>query len=443
MNNSAPCLWLNVTTTAGLTAPPMGITRVELSMARELPHLYGGRLRFCVWRDGDFVEWKPADGADATSKTGAGSRCPPWGGAPSPRRVAVGTIGKALVNLAPQPLQDTCRRLLVGLRDGGRTIRQGLSFSLPPRSEPSGAIFQHGDVLLSLGLDWTQPAHCHFAHLRSSRRIRIATCCYDLIPVFYPQYCAEDLVGLFTSYFFSIAYSSDLIFCISRRTELDLRGFLEASGKPVPRTCVVPLGDSVAGGEQGAVSDEVRKLCEEPFVLFVSTIERRKNHEVLYRAYHLLCTEGRRVRLPKLVFVGAPGWGVDDFLTDLELDPLTRGLIVILDRVSDRELSMLYATAKFCVYPSFYEGWGLPVGEALAAGKVVLASDRGSLPEVGGDLVRYVDPWSPREWAREIWELSTNDTALEELRGRVSSGYNPRTWADTARVVKEEIDRLA
>ena len=199
----------------------------------------------------------------------------------------------------------------------------------------------------------------------------------------------------------------------------------------------------MAGGEQGAVSDEVRKLCEEPFVLFVSTIERRKNHEVLYRAYHLLCTEGRRVRLPKLVFVGAPGWGVDDFLTDLELDPLTRGLIVILDRVSDRELSMLYATAKFCVYPSFYEGWGLPVGEALAAGKVVLASDRGSLPEVGGDLVRYVDPWSPREWAREIWELSTNDTALEELRGRVSSGYKPRTWADTARVVKEEIDRLA
>jgi hypothetical protein len=54
-----------------------------------------------------------------------------------------------------------------------------------------------------------------------------------------------------------------------------------------------------------------------------------------------------------------------------------------------------------------------------------------------------VDPWSPREWAREIWELSTNDTALEELRGRVSSGYKPRTWADTARVVKEEIDRLA
>jgi glycosyltransferase involved in cell wall biosynthesis len=439
MNGPLPTLWLNVTTTAGTTAPPMGITRVERMMARELPAVCGGRLRYCVWRSGDFVEWKPsAGGGDAP----AAGRSLPWGDAPSERRAALGAIGKALITLAPRPLQDVIQRVLVGVRDGCRSIRRAMRGGAPPHQAPQGAIFQPGDTLLSSGLDWAQPAHRHFGHLRATRRIRVVTCCYDLIPVLYPQQCAEDLVALFTSYFFSIAESSDLILCISRQSESDLRGFLSAAGRPVPPTCVIPLGDSVAGGGDGSVSEEVTKLSEEPFVLFVSTIERRKNHEVLYRAYHLLCAAGHRAQLPKLVFVGARGWGVGDFLLDLELDPLTRGLIVILDRVSDRELALLYAKAKFCVYPSFYEGWGLPVGEALAAGKAVLSSDRGSLPEVGGDLVRYVDPWNPRAWSAELLELSTNDELRAGLEDRVRSAYRPRTWADCAREVKDAIDRL-
>jgi glycosyltransferase involved in cell wall biosynthesis len=440
MNGPSPTLWLNVTTTAGTTAPPMGITRVERMMARELPALCGGRLCYCVWRSGDFVEWKPAAGGGDAPAAG---RSLPWGDAPSERRAALGTIGKALITLAPRRLQDVIKRALVGILDGCRSIRRARGGGSPPHRAPHGAIFQPGDVLVSLGLDWAQPAHLHFGHLRATRRIRVVTCCYDLIPVLYPQQCAEDLVGLFTSYFFSIADSSDLILCISRQSEADLLGFLSTTGRPAPPTCVIPLGDSVAGGEEGVVSEEVKRLCGEPFVLFVSTIERRKNHEVLYRAYHLLCAGGHRAQLPKLVFVGARGWGVNDFLTDLELDPLTRGLIVILDRASDRELALLYAKAKFCVYPSFYEGWGLPVGEALAAGKVVVASDRGSLPEVGGELVRYVDPWNPHAWAAEIRHLLDEPGLLSSLERRVRETYRPRTWRASALAVRHAIDALS
>lgn len=99
-----------------------------------------------------------------------------------------------------------------------------------------------------------------------------------------------------------------------------------------------------------------------------------------------------------MVFVGMEGWGVGELLKDIELDPLTRGLIVRLNRVSDAELRVLYEAARFCVFPSMYEGWGLPVGEALSMGKVVICSNRGSLPEVG-EVVRYVDPRNPQAWA--------------------------------------------
>lgn len=180
-----------------------------------------------------------------------------------------------------------------------------------------------------------------------------------------------------------------------------------------------------------------------PFILFVSTIERRKNHETLYKAYHLLCRAGLKDKLPKLVFVGMPGWGVGDFLKDLELDPLIQGLVVQFNHVNDAELLELYKESLFCVYPSLYEGWGLPVGEALSLGKVVLSSDQGSLPEVGGDLVRYVPAWDPQAWADAILELTMHETELDRLAVKVRSDYRTRTWLDTAKAVAEVVDLLA
>jgi glycosyltransferase involved in cell wall biosynthesis len=136
------------------------------------------------------------------------------------------------------------------------------------------------------------------------------------------------------------------------------------------------------------------------------------------------------------------GWGVGDLLKDIELDPLTRDLIVRLHHVTDAELRALYDAAKFCVFPSLYEGWGLPVGEALSLGKAVLCSDRGSLPEVGGDLVRYVDPWSPRAWADEIYRLATDDVWRLGWEDKAKSEYGLRTWDETGVAVKVEIDKL-
>jgi glycosyltransferase involved in cell wall biosynthesis len=423
---SGPLVWMNVTTSANWNRPPVGIVRVEEALCAELARIYGSRFRRCVWMDGTFVEW-----------TGSSVR---------PNK----QLDEALDVLLPNvPTFDLARRVLAGrltqLNPGRKSSREGLNALLS--SDISLAGHERikpgeGDILISVGLDWDQPYSTELFRYAKYTGLKIITCCYDLIPVLFPQYCVGDVASKFKSYFDLLNWSSSAVLCISQQSQKDLLDLWEQTGANPRPTKVIPLGDNVPSGK-GSISSEVKTITSSPFILFVSTIERRKNHEVLYKAYHLLCRAGLRDKLPKLVFVGMPGWGVGDLLKDIELDPLTQGLVVQLNHVNDAELLELYKKARFCVYPSLYEGWGLPVGEALSLGKVVLSSDQGSLPEVGGNLVRYVQAWNPQAWADAIYELATDEEELRRLADNVEKNYVSRKWRDTAQVVAEVVDSLA
>lgn len=303
------------------------------------------------------------------------------------------------------------------------------------------SIFKPGDILISVGLDWNEGVQQKFYDLRVDEGVKIIACCYDLIPILYPQYCVGAVAQQFSSYFIDVAEGAELVLCISKQTEHDLRKFIESTGARNVSTCYFPLGDNIPTISSD-IGVEVQNVMQRDFILFVSSIERRKNHEVLYQAYHLLAKAGQLDVMPTLVFVGMPGWGVSDLLADIRLDPLVQGKIVQLNHVTDSELGALYKNTKFCVYPSFYEGWGLPVGEALSAGKVVLASNEGSLPEVGGDLVHYVDPFSPRDWASALYIYSTNPELLKKQENEILKNYKPRTWRDSCSLVEKKINEF-
>lgn len=451
-----------MTTSANWRRPPVGIVRVERSLCVEFEKLYGERFRCCIWRDGTFLEWSLQSIAPQIAPLSATAEESELQAVPAnlpmmfsllPRRHAAAAVAQGLLSLMPANLRPFLNRILHGLRPRveqflrlPRVSRwlartdQPVATAVVPPSRKRPALFSPGDVLISVGLDWGYDFYKAFYFLRKEHQVRVVTCCYDLIPVIYPQYCVGEVAGIFTSYFLDIADGSDLVLCISKQTEKDLLAMLDRTGGAKPKTHVFPLGDNVPVASAEEISPAIREICKEPFILFVSTIERRKNHEVLYRAYHLLCEEGKRDQLPKLLFVGMQGWGVGDLLKDIELDPLTRELIVRLNHVTDAELRALYDAAKFCAFPSLYEGWGLPVGEALSLGKAILSSNRGSLPEVGGDLVRYVDPWSPRAWADEMYRMATDDAWRSEWEGKAKLQYVSRTWTDGALSVKDAID---
>jgi len=423
---------MNVTTSMNWDRPVVGVVRVERELSRELALLYPEHEFGLCFFEGS--ELRTLDGG-----------------------------GKASIAADPVPTAAVARRRSFPRSASfdpvfgwGRRLSKALNQPVPTarsirKMNGSDRGIAQGDVLLSVGLDWNHSYVDTFAQLSQTLGIKIVTCCHDLIPVVAPQYCAADVSPQFVDYFTKLSWASSLILCVSQRSRDDYLSLVRRIGAPEAETLVIPLGDNVPQDDTGKtprergiadLSPDVVRVTEGPIILFVATIDRRKNHEVLYRAYHLLVQEGHGDRLPKLVFVGMRGWGVDDLLTDIERDPLTREHIVKLNHVSDRDLAYLYEKAFLCVYPSLYEGWGLPVGEALACGKAVLASAQGSIPEVGGNLVTYLDPWNPRAWADEILALVDAPERVAAMETVVRREYRARTWAGTAGVVKNALDQL-
>lgn len=437
MASHAPKIWMNVTTSANWHRAVVGIVRVERELARELSLLLSSdEFGLCIFQDGKFI---------------------PYEGSP------VSTPSRPL-----QPVRHNNRHVTfprsTSFEPSLRNLKsraQELPAANTPAHTPTNTSttfergIRHGDTLVSVGLDWDYPYINQFQFLKERMGVKIVTCCYDLIPVLFPQYCVGSVSSQFKDYFTKLSWASSLILCISKQSRADYQKLAKMIGAPEADTIVMPLGDNVPDmvmeiDDQSTVDDapvdalsaEILRAMERPFILFVSTIERRKNHEVLYRAYHLLARAGHGSRLPRLVFVGMPGWGVSDLLNDIEFDPVTQDLIIQLNHVTDHELNLLYERAYFCVYPSLYEGWGLPVGEALARGKAVIASAEGSIPEVGGNLVTYLDPWSPKAWAEEILALVDDPKRVQAMELAVRNGYQIRTWKDTAEAVKAALDRL-
>ena len=472
MSEKAPTIWMNVTTSANWCRPPVGIVRVERSLSHELSKLYGARFKKCIWQEGAFVEFvtQPTStlGAETALKnvdlTEDVKSDQPLIFPLLSRKMALRGMAQSILSLMPGFLRPSFNRLLYYIRPFIKSFiankavkvwvnklmtlkkrapfQSGTEISRMSIEYKEGVVFAPGDIFISLGLDWDYEYYKQFYYLRINHGVKVVTCCYDLIPVLYPQFCVNDVASLFASYFLEIADGSDLVLCISKQTEKDLNELLMSTGGARPLTQVFPLGDNVleSSGESG--SSEIEKICQAPFILFVSTIERRKNHEVLYRAYHALSEEGKLSRMPKLVFVGMQGWGVGDLMKDIDLDPLTENMIVRLNHISDSDLNRLYRAAEFCVFPSLYEGWGLPVGEALSMGKVVIASNRGSIPEVGIDSVIYLDPWDVRVWASEMYRMATDKSWREFWEQKVKEGYQPKEWSTAAEVVQSAIRTL-
>ncbi len=166
----------------------------------------------------------------------------------------------------------------------------------------------------------------------------------------------------------------------------------------------------------------------EPFWLAVGTLEPRKNYEALLAA--LGPYRARSASPAPLVVVGGAGWKSDALRVGLSRAEAA-GAVRCLGYVDDTGLSALYRRARGLVFPSWYEGFGLPVLEALSHGCPVICSDRTSLPEVGGDAVRYVNPAAPETIVAAMLEVEeTPREPRAEIGRRQAAKF---TWADTAK----------
>jgi glycosyltransferase involved in cell wall biosynthesis len=167
----------------------------------------------------------------------------------------------------------------------------------------------------------------------------------------------------------------------------------------------------------------------EHFVLFVSTIEIRKNHQLLIDVWQRLIEKHGWAAVPHLVFVGRAGWLVDNMMRRLEESHNLDGKVVIASGLADAELEHAYRSCRLTVFPSLSEGWGLPVAESLEHGKFCVASDRASIPEVGGDLADYFDPDDFDDALRKIERALFDAPYLALREHRIRSDFRRASWA--------------
>jgi len=438
-------IWLDVTTLHNWFRPAVGIIRMELECARYVLLECGGHARFCqfdcgrgmyyeVHRDEIITLVKRLDSNIHSDKEGSDSLATilEW---------KVKKLIREWIRYLSTQNQERIVRLLLRFkyileRAGSKAYilvskLSRVRFHRPHYREE--ARFLSGDVYITLGLDWEYKDLRKLYTIKKKTGIKMLGICYDIIPIKFPHLCSGQVAKIFSHYFVELAWCADRILCISENSRQDLVQFLKSANGPQPQLEVIKLGSEIKT-KAGTVDESIQDICRNPFILYVSTIERRKNHEVLYRAYTRLIEGGRR-DLPRLVFVGMPGWGVSDLLSDIRFDPRIRGLIIQLNQVNDAELDLLYRHALFTVFPSLYEGWGLPVAESLTYGRFCIASNTSSLPEVGGDLVEYLDPLDLPAWVEQLAYYFDNPEEIKKREKKISSSYIPTKWVDAARAL--------
>jgi len=294
-------------------------------------------------------------------------------------------------------------------------------------------LFENDDVYISIGMDWEYKDWEYLYSLRAVLRLKTLLCCYDIIPIKAPGLTTTSAAERFPNYIIGLVKCADKLMCISSHTKNDLDAFLGQSGQALPDSEVFYLGTDIAlDSTMVSPSPQVKELINgTSFIMLVSTIERRKGHDTVYRAYQRLVEQGVP-DLPLLVFVGMPGWGVDDLLADIQRTKRVSKYIRFLSHVTDFELTLLYRHSLFTVFPSIYEGWGLPVSESLTHGKFCLASSAASIPEAGGEFCEYLDPWDVPLWTERLAFYFSHQAELQEKENLILQNYKPHTWLEAA-----------
>jgi glycosyltransferase involved in cell wall biosynthesis len=227
---------------------------------------------------------------------------------------------------------------------------------------------------------------------------------------------------------------ADAIITPSRNTAEDVLSRTDVDPRKLH---VVPLAPPLPLGALDADEVLARLKVRSPYVLFVGTLEPRKNLVRLVRAYRRVAADG----FPhSLVLAGPLGWHHESLMRELALRG--PGEIAMTGSISADELDAVYRAADVFVYPSLYEGFGLPVLEAMARGIPTVASNASAVPEVAGDAAIGVNPRSVRAIAQAIASLVSDVDLADKMAARGRAQAERFSWDETARLTLEVYERV-
>jgi glycosyltransferase involved in cell wall biosynthesis len=318
--------------------------------------------------------------------------------------------------------------------------RFGCSTAPRPLPHAKGQLgaFAPGDIFVSLGASWPIGGHAEATAGLRRQGVRVLRMIYDLIPTIKPQWVDEPTVRQVTNWVRRVLTESDHVLTISEFSRSEIETYCVESRFQVPPLSVVRLGDELdsAGDEHPPLP---RFVPRRPFFVCVSTLDVRKNHRLLYDAWQLLASRDPE-NCPDLVCLGVPHLHVADLLREIRQDRTVNGRIHFLHGVEDAELAWYYRHCAATIYPSRYEGWGLPVAESLGHGRLCLASNATSIPEISADLPTFFDPLDVPGLVALVERTLHDPEWVREQEAAIRDRFVATPWTHTAGQVLTAIE---
>ena len=300
-----------------------------------------------------------------------------------------------------------------------------------------------GDVLLSVGATWCMSGHAEAVATLRERGVKVVRMIYDLIPTIRPQWLEPQFTRPVTTWVRDVLQGSDQVLTISEFSRHEIERYCVECRFDVPPLTVVRLGDVMGDATAGSSPAPLPIFAPvRPFFVCVSTLDVRKNHRLLYDAWTLLATR-RGDDCPDLVCIGLPHLHVADLLHDMRHDRMVNRHIHVLHGIADCELDWYYKNCQATIYPSKYEGWGLPVAESLGHGRMCLASNATSIPEISRDLPEFFDPYDVHALVALVERVLDAPEWVREREATIRETFQPTPWRETAAQVLDAIDATA
>lgn len=335
----------------------------------------------------------------------------------APRALAVIQRGPLRLVLDPA----TSDRLFALLRRGGPGFRWRLAALLVAavlRGRPRRSL--RGLLYLNIGhTGLNSPGLADWLGRRGWRPVFLV---HDLIPLSHPEFCRAGEAERHGLRIKAVLASAAGVIANSAATRDELTAFARRSGLPAPPTMVAWLG------AEPQVAPAPAPPAGRPYFVMIGTIEARKNHLLSLRVWERLARD-LGPAAPELVLVGQRGWEADEVFALLDHSPQLRGHVRELGRCDDATMLAWLGGARALLMPSFIEGFGIPVIEALQRGVPVIASDLPVFREIAGEIPLYLDPHDDAGWEAAI-RAYCGDAPDRVRQLALLPQFRAPTWAD-------------
>ncbi|WP_343551223.1 glycosyltransferase [Pantoea sp.] len=466
-------IWFDMTTSMQWTGGVVGIVRAELEVAKNL-HALNKDIKFCLENNGHIEEinvdslswlWETEDVTadylknrpnnsiknngiienilnqdEAQRNSGIGrsarlKRASLMGISVLPKHIQ----GISLL-LAYLPLKLVDITSFIFRRLSIKRARSTISIENPVEILNSLRLSSN-DVIVSMGWMDSQKETV-FEMYKKEFKLKLVYLVYDLILINNQTSHLYNKIGSekFKKYFEWISQHCDFLLFGGETAKRDTLSYQKLHHLRSPAGQSVKFGsDIIKVKKENSESDKgiLSKLgVTDDFIITVGSIEARKNHDVLYKAYAIL-NEKKSGNIPKLIIIGRPSYRSEELVDNIKRDPRVKDSIILLTP-SDEELDCLYRNCLFTLLPSFYEGWSLTLPESFGYGKLCLAADVPPLREIGDGLTEFINIYDPFAWAKKIDYYANNKNEIKNREVVIKQQWENTTWLQCA----EQINKI-